>query len=60
MTPIRGQYPHFSHVKNNRRYAGKEDVLMASAGFRPLALAEAQLPFPFLDEWKFYVKEAAR
>jgi SAM-dependent methyltransferase len=43
MTASFGLYPHPSHLKCNRRFAGKEQELMARFGFEPM---NVNVPFP--------------
>lgn len=48
-----GMYPHLSHLKQNVRYAGHEDELMARVGFTP---AKINLSIPMLNTTRLYVR----
>ena len=44
-------YPHLSHLKPNLRFAGKEDELMAAAGFESVSV---ELPIPTVNSMRLY------
>lgn len=45
--------PQDSHLKSNLKYAGHEDDMMKSAGFRPWT-PPMHRPMPFLPQWGFW------
>lgn len=48
-----GMYPHLSHLKQNVKYARREDELMAAVGFTP---AKISLPIPMLSTTRLYTR----